>query len=639
MDSSDSISENTQGFQGIQQRYGDTSLSRSRGGGFKLPYAVLEIRNSNSTIKKTLTAGNGFQHVSIGFTEQGAILSGTQSGNITAYNLKGMPTDEFIGHTGTVLDLAVKGDRLISGSSDQTIKIWSLSNVDKNKDSITFVGPKWFHKSWKDSVKKKYSDLNLNRNSDIKELHRRLTRDGDDDADLLVVPPKIYPLATLFVGSDNEWVLWTKEGFFNASPNGAKYIGYHINQGPEKEARYVSVDKLYNTFYRPDLVEKSLKGVDISSYAANINIDEILTGGFAPTVELTTKGGVYKERDLVLKAKICDQGGGIGKITLFLNGMAVSVAEGSRGMKLVNTRKENKKAECFNSENLISLIPGLNQISMVAFNKDGTIESERPLIEISHKAKTAGKPNLHIMVVGVDKYRDGDLRLQYSKNDATAILKSFQTVGKQLFNNIKTYSLFDDEVRQAKVSKLFEQVGQSAQPEDVFIFYLAGHGVTSRTDGNYYFLPVNFRFTSETAVMEQGLSNDFLQKNLAKVKAQKSLVLLDTCNSGSFTNIRTRGVEEKTAVSRLVRATGRATLMASSKTQVALEGYNDHGVFTWVMLQALEGKGFAGDNQITVNELADYVENELPELTYQKYGYEQVPQKNLQGQNFPLGIR
>ena len=116
-------------------------------------------------------------------------------------------------------------------------------------------------------------------------------------------------------------------------------------------------------------------------------------------------------------------------------------------------------------------------------------------------------------------------------------------------------------------------------------------------------------------------------------------MLLDTCNSGSFSDIRIRGVEEKTAVSRVVKATGRATLMASSKTQVALEGYNNHGVFTWTLLEALRGKGYGSDNQITVSELADYVEETLPQLTYRHFGYEQVPQKSLQGMNFPLGLR
>ena len=95
---------------------------------------------------------------------------------------------------------------------------------------------------------------------------------------------KIYPLATLFVADNGEWVLWTKEGFFNASPKGAKYIGYHLNRGAEQAAEFVAVDKLYNTFYRPDLVEKALQGADLTAYARDFNIDKILSAGLAPAL-------------------------------------------------------------------------------------------------------------------------------------------------------------------------------------------------------------------------------------------------------------------------------------------------------------------------------------------------------------------
>ena len=211
--------------------------------------------------------------------------------------------------------------------------------------------------------------------------------------------------------------------------------------------------------------------------------------------------------------------------------------------------------------------------------------------------------------------------------------------GKKLFAKVHLYSLFDGEVSVANLETKMSQVSLKVKPDDVFVFYLAGHGITNKDDGNYYYLPVDFRYTHDEAVQQKALSNTFFQRQLAKIQAQKSLVLLDTCNSGSFSNIRTRGIEEKTAVSRLVKATGRATLMASSKSQVALEGYMNHGVFTWTILEALKGEGYGQDDQLTVNELANYVEETLPELTYRQFGYEQIPQKEMQGMNFPIGLR
>jgi len=96
---------------------------------------------------------------------------------------------------------------------------------------------------------------------------------------------------------------------------------------------------------------------------------------------------------------------------------------------------------------------------------------------------------------------------------------------------------------------------------------------------------------------------------------------------------------EKTAVARLSRATGRSTIVASSKDQVALEGYEGHGVFTYTLLQGMSGAAKDREGKVTVNGLATYVEETLPKITYKKWGYEQIPQKSLQGMDFPLALQ
>ena len=68
-----------------------------------------------------------------------------------------------------------------------------------------------------------------------------------------------------------------------------------------------------------------------------------------------------------------------------------------------------------------------------------------------------------------------------------------------------------------------------------------------------------------------------------------------------------------------------------------MEGYNGHGVFTYVLLDGLAGNADSdGDGFVTLTELSSYVENQVPELSYEKWGYEQVPQKELRRQDFPI---
>jgi len=64
-----------------------------------------------------------------------------------------------VGHTGTVWSIAIDGDRLVSGSSDQTIKIWDLSKLKRT----------------------------------------------------------MRPQLNIFVSKDNDWIVWTPSGFLSAS--------------------------------------------------------------------------------------------------------------------------------------------------------------------------------------------------------------------------------------------------------------------------------------------------------------------------------------------------------------------------------------------------------------------------------------
>ena len=250
------------------------------------------------------------------------------------------------------------------------------------------------------------------------------------------------------------------------------------------------------------------------------------------------------------------------------------------------------------------------------------------------------KPDLHLFAIGINRYRDRDLWLKYSIPDAKGILKSFPKVSKKLFKNIYTYKLFDSEATKDKILAKFREIGKRTKPNDVFILYVAGHGITDPLTAGYFFIPYDFRYSSEEAVQNFAFSQTDFEIGLANIQAMKTLVLLDTCNSGTYTEaMASRGALQKTAIYKLIRATGRATISASSGTQVALEGYKNHGVFTYAILEALKGGGFGGDNKLTVQELSAYVSDKVPDLTFEKWKYEQTPQINISGDDFPIGVK
>ncbi len=46
----------------------------------------------------------------------------------------------------------------------------------------------------------------------------------------------LKPQLNIFVSKNNDWIVWTPENFYNASKGAEKYIGFHINQGADREA-------------------------------------------------------------------------------------------------------------------------------------------------------------------------------------------------------------------------------------------------------------------------------------------------------------------------------------------------------------------------------------------------------------------
>lgn len=66
----------------------------------------------------------------------------------------------------------------------------------------------------------------------------------------------------------------------------------------------------------------------------------------------------------------------------------------------------------------------------------------------------------------------------------------------------------------------------------------------------------------------------------------------------------------------------------------------EHGLFTYAILEALEGKADGGvkDDKITANEIKTYVEDRVPELSEQYHGSPQYPTGYSFGQDFPLVI-
>ena len=429
--------------------------------------------------------------------------------------------------------------------------------------------------------------------------------------------------------SDGSWIVRTPEGFFNASEGGAKHL--ILVRGFDT----LSIDQVHDALYRPDLVREALAGDPdgkVAAAAAKLDLGKVVASGLPPRiVALTSREGDSVGGDTVeVSADIEVRSGGVGRVEWRVNGIVQGA--GGRGL----SRPAAQARATVRLEQRLFLVPGENVVSVTVYNEADLIASDPEEIVVTSTWTEVPRPKLHVLAAGVNDYFDSHLALNYATSDARALGQALERAGHGLYESVEVTYLLDGDVSAQGLGSAFEKLGREVRPQDVFVFFLAGHGKT--VDGRYHFLPRDFRFRDIEDLTKTSISQDQLQSWVAQVSAQKSVLLLDTCESGSLTQEAVpRGLERKTAIDRLSRAVGRTILTASTDTQPALEGFRQHGLFTWTLLEAFAAADSDGDDEVEIDELIGYVDERLPALSEAAFGYRQVPQYKSRGSIFPLG--
>ena len=357
------------------------------------------------------------------------------------------------------------------------------------------------------------------------------------------------------------------------------------------------------------------------------NVRQVLQAGLPPKLELLSPAQSDSAGEYVLKVRVRDQGGGVGKYIYRIDGVEVQ----GRPADIPGAGADTVGP---------AVQPGAGPAGGLALRgqpqrggvRAGGGGGER-------RGTQRERPALFVLAVGVTNYRDHALTqgVRYAAGDAETVAARFMAQADGLFRAAVVRSLQDKAATKDGIEAALVELAGQARPDDVFVLYLAGHGAA--IDGDYHFLPWEVRYTNEQALRAQSLNQEALRALLQKIPARKTLLLLDTCSSGAFAKGPSRGLQEKAAIDRLGKLSGRAVLAASSSEQMALEGEAGHGVFTHAVIEGLKKADRNNNGMIEVGELADFVEELVPSITQRRWGYEQFPVRYVEGASFSVGRR
>ena len=422
--------------------------------------------------------------------------------------------------------------------------------------------------------------------------------------------------------TDGEWIVITPEGYYNASAGGERHLNVRVGE------QVYGIENYREAFFRPDLVGVALSGGSLKDFRKLADVKQ------PPSVKIVDTPTSVGTDEVTVRLELTDQGGGIGDVRLYLNGTAVVMDS-----RAVTIRQKAQKTVV--KTYALKLTNGSNIIRAVAFNGDNSMQSNDAVHEVAASFARAGKPSLSALVIGINQFKNPKLKLQYSVADADLFAGTLQSVSAGLFDKVTIKKLTRPEETTSDAIIREIKSFQALRPDDLFVFYIASHGTVD--EGEYFLITSNVGSLRTEKLKTDAISQHMLKDAIANIPATKKLIIIDTCNAGALGQaiqvaMLTRGMSEDTALKILSRAVGSTILSASTSLQEALEGYQGHGLFTYVLTEGLKGKADKGrTGYVKTTDLADYVDNEVPALAEKKFKRAQYPTISISGQAFPVG--
>ena len=437
-------------------------------------------------------------------------------------------------------------------------------------------------------------------------------------------------------GDRKRWVLWTPRGYYASSPGAEELVGWHMNNGADKEADFFPASRFRGRFFRPDVIARVLTTRDEEEAVALADaesgrkrVEASVKDILPPVVTILSPpdGARITTRELTVRYSLRNPSGEpVTNIKVLLDGRPVS---GRRGVKI--TGRDGGEGEL-----QVTMPARDTELSLIAENRfaAGVPATVRLHWGGAREDGFVVKPKLYILAVGVSRYKDEALRLSFAHKDAADFADAMLTQRGKLYGDVKVKLLKDEGATKEEILDGLEWLQRETTSKDIAMLFLAGHGVNDSA-GIYYFLPQNADLDrlKRTAVPFSDI------KNTVSSLAGKVAMFVDTCHAGGV--MGKRAVTDITGViNELTGAENGVVVFASSTgRQYSLEDPRwGNGAFTRAVIEGLKGRAdLLGKGKITVNMLDAFVAERVKELT----GGRQTPvtTKPNTVPDFPIAVR
>ena len=374
----------------------------------------------------------------------------------------------------------------------------------------------------------------------------------------------------------NEWVMWTRDGYYDCSPGGERIVGWHVNRGEDKLAEFQPLQNFHKNFHSPKIIRRLWQTANVDSAFSGTQKPRLRAiDNLGPEVHLSVKGGKqeanYKQvRESEIELEIsaaAEPGSLLTEIDLLINGRYVETIR-----RYSNARKQR---DSFQYKHNLS--PGLQDITVLAkaTNQTFNTSTSTPVFYKSSSVRTASR-KLFVLGIGISDYGQSQTfqRLPKASEQSKEVVRIMREGGSGLFDDgVEALSLQPrsrDEVFDA-----INSVKAKFKPTDMLVLYWAGHGLEVRQQ--FFFAMPG---AEKTTIRQRGISAEDISKELADLSGGKVFLLIDTCEAGAaLETLRDRVLQNGRA-----DEFGIMTIAAAPRYQEAKDG-----LFGKVLIEGLLG--------------------------------------------------
>lgn len=234
------------------------------------------------------------------------------------------------------------------------------------------------------------------------------------------------------------------------------------------------------------------------------------------------------------------------------------------------------------------------------------------------------------LVIGISKYKSSGINpLAYADADAEAFHDQLREFG---WLKSRTRLLTNAKATKQNIEIALESWLSEALPNDLILLFWAGHGMPDPANMEHVYFVC---YDSIPSIPATGYRMDRVVESLKERGVRNVVVLADTCHAGKLSTRGSRGIRVNPYVDSLKKkrkvAKGWIFMTGASTEQEAVEHPAwSNGVFTYVLLNGLRGKadglGGALDGIVTMGELKDYLQENMPKETRRVLGIAKFPQ-------------